>query len=301
MRKQVLIDERNAMPERQTVLRTAIERLSEKIENYETVIIPAEEKLRRNSGKPAELRPDTTQVTEKGANKMKITDHIEMLKLETSNGVIYPTLLHDENHLILVDTGFPGQTEQLKAAFAEAGFELERLTGIVATHQDIDHIGCAAELSGLAPNVEIMAHTEDAPYIDGSKPPVKLAALERNYDNLDEPMKAVCDNMKRGFGKCRVKIDRLLNDGDILPCCGGTEIIHSPGHTPGHICLFVGEARVLIAGDALNIKDEQLTGANPVHTLDAELARQSEIRLRGYPCNRVICYHGGVLKFEGEV
>jgi glyoxylase-like metal-dependent hydrolase (beta-lactamase superfamily II) len=235
------------------------------------------------------------EITEKGGNKMKITEHIEMLKTETGNGVIYPTLLHDENCLILMDAGFPGQTDRFKAAFAEAGFEPERLTGMIITHQDIDHIGCAAELSRLAPNAEIMAHTEEAPYIDGSKTPVKLAALESRYDELDEPMKAVCDNMRRGFAMCRVKIDRPLNDGDILPCCGGIEIIHSPGHTPGHICLFVRDAGVLIAGDALNVTDGQLTGANPVHTLDAETARQSEARLRKYPCKQIICYHGGLL------
>jgi glyoxylase-like metal-dependent hydrolase (beta-lactamase superfamily II) len=227
---------------------------------------------------------------------MKIAEHIEMLKLETSNGVIYPTLLHDENHLILVDTGFPGQTEQFKTAFAEAGFEPDRLTGIVITHQDIDHIGCAAELIRLAPNAEIMAHPEEAPYIDGSKTPVKLAALESRYDELDESMKAVCDSMRRGFAKCRVEIGRLLNDGDVLPCCGGIEVIHSPGHTPGHICLFVRDAGVMIAGDALNITDGRLTGANPAYTLDAEPARQSETRLRSYPCKQIICYHGGAVK-----
>ncbi|MDR1308782.1 MAG: MBL fold metallo-hydrolase [Deltaproteobacteria bacterium] len=231
---------------------------------------------------------------------MKISDHVETLRLKTSKGVIYPTLLLDGNHLILVDAGFPGQTGQFKTAFAEAGLALEQLTGIVITHQDIDHIGCAAELSGLAPNASIMAHTAEVPYIDGSKTPVKLAALESRYDELDGTMKALCDDMRRGFAKCHVKIGRPLNDGDVLPYCGGIEIIHSPGHTPGHICLFIRDAGTLIAGDALNIADGQLTGANPVHTLDCELALQSEVRLRSYPCKQIICYHGGVLKLTDD-
>lgn len=50
-RKQILIKERGAMLERQTALQIAIERLDEKIKNYETVIIPTEEQLRRSSGK----------------------------------------------------------------------------------------------------------------------------------------------------------------------------------------------------------------------------------------------------------
>ncbi|MDR1320359.1 MAG: MBL fold metallo-hydrolase [Gracilibacteraceae bacterium] len=229
---------------------------------------------------------------------MKITDHIEMLKLKTDGGAIYPVLLHDGSHLILTDTGFPGQTEQLKKAITETGFVPERLTAIIITHQDIDHIGCAAELAKIAPDAEIMAHVEEAPYIDGSRTPVKLAALEDRRGELDEPMKEVLGNMRRGFASSRVKVDRQLRDGDVLPWCGGIEIIHAPGHTPGHICLFVQGDGALIAGDALNINGGRLTGANPVHTLDAELARRSEARLRSYPCKHVLCYHGGALNLE---
>jgi glyoxylase-like metal-dependent hydrolase (beta-lactamase superfamily II) len=227
---------------------------------------------------------------------MKITEYIEMLELPASSGVIYPTLLHDGDRLILVDAGFPGQTAQFKAALTEAGFAPERLTGIIITHQDLDHIGCAAELAELAPAPEIMAHTEEAPYIDGSKTPVKLAALEKNYDHLDEPAKAVCDNMKRDYAQCRVSISHPLHDGDMLPYCGGIEVIHTPGHTPGHICLFVRGSGVLIAGDALNIADGKLIGANPVYTQDMALAQRSEARLKSYPLRQVICYHGGLLK-----
>ncbi len=43
-------------------------------------------------------------------------------------------------------------------------------------------------------------------------------------------------------------VDEVLNDGDSV---GSLKIIHSPGHTPGHICLYSEEDRVVIGGDFL--------------------------------------------------
>ncbi|MDR1615631.1 MAG: MBL fold metallo-hydrolase [Syntrophomonadaceae bacterium] len=64
------------------------------------------------------------------------------------------------NSLILVDTGFPRQTQQLREAIEKTGFSAERLTAIILTYQDIDHIGCAADLLKLAPSAAIMAHRD---------------------------------------------------------------------------------------------------------------------------------------------
>jgi glyoxylase-like metal-dependent hydrolase (beta-lactamase superfamily II) len=45
-----------------------------------------------------------------------------------------------------------------------------------------------------------------------------------------------------------VPATRLLNDGDRV---GGLLVIHTPGHTPGGICLYDTEARDLISGDTV--------------------------------------------------
>lgn len=60
------------------------------------------------------------------------------------------------------------------------------------------------------------------------------------------------DNVSKKFGKINVGpivIDGLLKDGDMI---GNTlQVIHTPGHTPGHISLYDKEHRILIGGDIL--------------------------------------------------
>lgn len=230
---------------------------------------------------------------------MKIAPRVEMLEVAGGHGMLCPALLWDDENVVLVDACYPLQFDALKTAIECAGFRVEDITTLILTHQDIDHIGCVKELIAAVPDIQIMAHGEEAPYIDGTKTPIKLAALEENVDNLPENMKAVYANLKSGFGNRRFPIGRLLSDGEVLPFCGGVEVLHTPGHTPGHICLFVREGGVLITGDAMNMQRDMLSGPNPQYTQDMKMAIRSLKRLRDYPIEAVLCYHGGV--FAGNV
>jgi glyoxylase-like metal-dependent hydrolase (beta-lactamase superfamily II) len=46
-------------------------------------------------------------------------------------------------------------------------------------------------------------------------------------------------------------VARRLADGDVLDVGGGLRIVHTPGHSPGHVSLLHEPTRVLITGDAL--------------------------------------------------
>ena len=228
---------------------------------------------------------------------MKIADNVVMLEIAGMNGgIIYPTLLWGDSHLVLVDAGFPGQTDLIKQAVTDAGFNAEDLTEIIITHQDMDHVGCIPDLLKIAPNVKVISHVEEAPYMDGRKTPIKLAAMIDRYDSLDEGQKAWCDKMKAALPNFRITTNQTVTDGDVLPMCGGIEIVHMPGHTPGHICLFLRESHIMVGGDALNIGDGQMTGPNPQHTYDMELGTKSFEKAKKYDMRGMISYHCGFLK-----
>ncbi len=172
---------------------------------------------------------------------MEMATGIEMLRLNFHGHLIHPVLLWDQEMAILIDTGFPGQVEDLRAAMENVGVSFEKLTAVILTHQDVDHIGNLPEIVQQCGNhVKVYAHELDKPYIQGEIPLLKDC-------HLDNPPKG--------------KVDYTLHDGQELPFCGTIRIIHTPGHTPGHISLYLKQSKTLIAGDSMysvNGKDQIL-------------------------------------------
>lgn len=218
-----------------------------------------------------------------------------MLELKHQNGTIYPVLISSGNQLVLVDTGFPGQFEELKLAVEKAGFEISQLTAVVITHQDIDHIGTIKEVIAANPGVKIYLHTMEAPYVTGVRVPVKVAKMEAMLPELSEEQKGFFYGFKKAFEDRQLEDVILVSDKEWLEPVPEVQIIHTPGHTPGHICLYIPEEGLLIAGDALNVANGKLTGASPQHTQDMDQAYESIAKLVLLDLKQVICYHGGLV------
>ena len=229
---------------------------------------------------------------------LKIDDGIEMLeipmKLLGMDRNIYPTLIWDDSNVILVDAGIPDCLPQIKDAMKNAGAPFESLDSLIVTHQDIDHVGGIKPIVKELPQVKIFAHNEDKPYIEGEKKWIRLNTSFMNRINslpIEEK-----DKILDLFENSNVKIDGTLEDGQELGCCGGIIIIHTPGHTPGHICLYHKQSRTLIAGDTMNIVDGQLTVPNLVSMddKDAKIIINSIKKFEDYDIKNIITYHGGL-------
>ena len=126
------------------------------------------------------------------------------------------------NDNVLVDTGAGQNKEYLFSKLRENGVEPENIEMIVNTHCHFDHIGG----NHFVPNAKIAVHKLDAISI-------------RNKDTLGTSLSAFdeADNSR---------VDVELEDGDKI---GDFEVIHTPGHTSGGICLWDGEN--LISGDTI--------------------------------------------------
>lgn len=234
---------------------------------------------------------------------MKIAEHVAMLEISANimgaASTIHPALLSDGDNLILVDTGFPGQLDAVREAIAQEGETFDRLNGIILTHQDIDHIGNLASICEALPGkVTVFAHAVEKPFITGEKTPLKLAQLEANYQALPEQMKAIYQKLKAGFQSSFANVQSTLSDGQMLPYCGGIEIIATPGHTTGHICLYLRESKTLIAGDAVAVENGSLVATPASLNYHENEYRESLKKLAGYEVNRVLCYHGGL--YQGD-
>lgn len=226
---------------------------------------------------------------------MHIWQGLEMFEVPQPGGFIYPVLFIDELGMMLVDIGYPKQEDLLISIIQDAGFNLENLSHILITHHDIDHIGALRALREKYPSIEIMAYEGEIPYIDGSVEALKIQDMERNIDLLPESKKAFLARMKTIFPLLTTKVDFPLHDHDYLDIAGGIEVIFTPGHTLGHICLYHLPSKTLIAGDALNLDNGLLVGANPDYTHDISLSSASIKRLEELDIERIITYHGGLL------
>lgn len=149
---------------------------------------------------------------------------------------------------VLVDTGTPGNPERICAAAHERFGAGARPEAIVLTHGHADHSGSAAELSNLW-DVPVYAHRSELPFLTG------LSAYPPPDPTVGGPFALLSRFTPRktiDLGEERV---RELPAGGEVPGMPGWRWIHTPGHTPGHVCLWRPADRVLLAGDALATVD----------------------------------------------
>ena len=139
-------------------------------------------------------------------------------------------ILGDEQQgtAIVIDPG--GEAPRILARLAELGL---RCVGIVHTHTHFDHIGGTKEVQE-ATHASNMIHEGDLFLYEG---------VQMQLDGFGAPFRA----------PQVAEIDRFLSEGDTVQA-GAVEldVLHTPGHSPGSICLSLeGDRPIVIAGDTL--------------------------------------------------
>jgi len=223
------------------------------------------------------------------------------LKIEMSYGTvtnyIYPVVICDNDNRVLVDCGYVGSLSKIEEALQCNGLSPKEITHIILTHQDHDHVGAAAAFKQKYPNVLILTSAEEAPYISGSQKSLRLEQAER----LQKELPAEQQEFGEAFcGLLRsvepVQIDCLLWEDEMLPFCGGCQVLATPGHTPGHISLYLKEFDTILSGDSMALEQGSPVLANPQFTINIEKANASIQRILLHPARRIICYHGGLFE-----
>lgn len=234
---------------------------------------------------------------------MKIADGLEMLEipalLENGPGAIHPVVLWDDKYVILVDAGLPDQFPQIKDAMEKATIPFERLSKVIITHHDMDHIGSLNRiLNASSQKVDVLAHEAEKPFIEAEVPPVRLSQLEEMLKTIPgarrQRIMSLYENLKENYVKYKASVNKTVSDGEELACCGGIVVIHTPGHTLGHISLYLKQKKILIAGDVMNVENRLLVPSPPATVIDKAASAQSLKKLAQYDIDTVLCYHGGM-------
>jgi glyoxylase-like metal-dependent hydrolase (beta-lactamase superfamily II) len=143
---------------------------------------------------------------------------------QSTGGHVHAFLLDDGTELTLIDTLFDTDAGRIIDRIGSLGRSAKDLKHIVLTHAHRSHLGGLATLKGWS-DATVYSHAWEA---------------DIYYLQLGAAL---------GRGKhppCPV--DATLEDGDTV---GPVRVLHTPGHTPGHLAFWWPERKVLFAGDAI--------------------------------------------------
>lgn len=170
----------------------------------------------------------------------------------------------------LLDTGLPGSETAIAAYLKHHSIAPGSVARILLTHLHRDHVGALGAVAGLT-KAKTFAHWLEAAYI----------ANDPKYDGPGTPPAEP------------FHVSEKLKDGDAVDAFGGLVAYHTPGHTPGHVCYYQPERKILFSGDLffgaggapiLTVKEYSH------HILSAVVSarRMADLRVES-----LLTYHGG--------
>jgi glyoxylase-like metal-dependent hydrolase (beta-lactamase superfamily II) len=158
-------------------------------------------------------------------------------------------ILIAEEELTLIDTGFRGSSPRIISFIHSLGRSVEDVSLIIITHNHLDHAGGLAELKKLT-KAKVAIHRAD---ISDEESQLPYRSIVRKL--LHIPPFSILRPLI--YAKPE-DVDLQLEGGEVLSPLGGLRVIHTPGHTPGSISLFSPKKKLLIVGDTLNNRHQNL-------------------------------------------
>lgn len=189
-------------------------------------------------------------------------DHLHALELPTPFPVGPITVFLADapgEPLTLVDTGPLTRKTMaaLEAALARHGCAPRHLERILLTHGHVDHVGLAADLAA-ASGAQVVSHPWNVPALEGDPGEregrvafyariLRRAGVPGSIEQAVAQATAAMDGFMRP-----VVVDATVDEGDVLRLAGlEWQVLHTPGHAGGLICLYEPAGRTLLSSDHL--------------------------------------------------
>ncbi|WP_293171115.1 MBL fold metallo-hydrolase [Microcella sp.] len=197
-------------------------------------------------------------------------------------------LVSPRGDLHVIDPGWAGigSYEQLSRSFENIGLRIHDVRTVLATHFHRDHLGLSAELRERT-GARLLLSTVECDVIARSEAgePSTLQAREAQWETWGVPQDRRDDltvPTEQKDDDRPVHADGTVDDGEILPFEGHSlEVVATPGHTQGHLCLADRDRQVVYTGDHVlpqifsGIGIGSLPGHDPVHDFLTSLEKLS--------------------------
>ena len=206
---------------------------------------------------------------------------------------VHAFLIDTGDGLLLVDTLFDPIPNIIADQIYRIGGTLSSLRTIVLTHAHRSHLGGLAALKRLS-GATVYAHAWEKDIIAGERkaqavswwPQTPLATFHYQLgNNLGVTSHPPC------------AVDQTVADGDHL---GPLEVIHAPGHSPGHLAFYLPEQRVLFTGDAV-VTSPRFVGGWPAFSLNPRQQAETLRRLTEYDVEVIAVGHGEPIRRQAKV
>ncbi|MGI6175978.1 MAG: MBL fold metallo-hydrolase [Christensenellales bacterium] len=146
------------------------------------------------------------------------------------------SIVVQDEQSFLIDTGFGSDIVQAEKSLEDADVLPKQLTGIINTHYHSDHVGGNHYLQQKY-HLPIAAYRWEGEMINQCD----REACASHY--LDQPVE-------------QYTVQQLLKDGqEIVTGHSTLQVLHTPGHTLGHIALYEPKQQILICGDLFHYND----------------------------------------------
>jgi len=213
---------------------------------------------------------------------------VEVNELGTILPAVHVYLWRWAEGVTIIDTGVPGSADRILAGVEKLGLKPRDVKRIIITHGDIDHTGSLKALK-RATGAPVICHTVEKEFLDF---PNRRKPAKTPLGLIVRPFFALATLLPQ-FRVEPLSPDRTHVDGDKLP--EGFTIIHTPGHSPGHISLLHPQRRILIAGDVIHNRGGTLGAPPSLFTPDVENNQRSIWKLakkHGESIDTIVCGHG---------
>lgn len=213
---------------------------------------------------------------------MEIAPGIHQLKVPIPDnplGNLNCYLVKGKDGWLMVDTGWytPDAYEALKSGLKSLGLATTDIATIVVTHLHPDHFGLAGRIKASSPKTQLFMHHWDADliesrYIKFAELRKEIAALLRRHGTPEPDVAQLQSASMPTLQYVIVTLpDKTLYGGETISTgIYDLEVIWTPGHSPGHICLYEPKNRLLFSGDHIlpevtpNISYNPQSGDNPL-------------------------------------
>jgi len=164
-------------------------------------------------------------------------------------------LIQDERGGVhVVDPGWPmpENEEALRLSLAALGSTLEDVRSVIATHLHPDHVGMTKwVVSGSG--AEVILHEAEQRAVEGKAESSWSGPSDEQLDLWGVPAEVreeVASGSQQGSMPVSPPATHVVRDGDMLPIEGRqVQVIHTPGHTTGHMCLHDLASGIIFTGD----------------------------------------------------